>query len=235
MSNKVSLQYLDDIGRAWAQETVTHHHYRHAPVPGRACPESWAVVVEGVGPIGCLIVGRPQATVCRPWYGSVDEAMGGRCQVTRWQVVNLARVWLDPRVQVGGEFYDPDVLPGFVDRNGLWRSTLASDAIGQLAARIGGEYLQHRPPVFLDEPYELRWLMSYCDPAKHRGVIYRAAGFELYRVNEAGLQTWRLPVAPLTAAQHAMVADASAACPRGRRFRSERDRDHAQLRLEAVA
>lgn len=228
----IDLERLDDAGLAWAQDTVTRHHYRHSPVPGRACPEGWAVRPAGFAhPMGCLIVGRPQATVCRPWYGSVEDVDRGRCAVTRWQVLNLARVWLSPLVQAGGKGYWSEWLPGYTDRRGVWRSTLASTALRQLAERVGFEYLLARPPVFLDEPYEVRWLLSYCDPRQHRGVIYRASGFHLYRTNADGLQTWRLPLPPLTPDQHAAVAAASATCPRARRFRGEREGERAQMSL----
>jgi hypothetical protein len=227
----VNLERLDASGLVWAQRMVRHHHYRRSAVPTRACPEGWAVKLPGVGVVGCMIVGRPQATLCRPWYGSVEDARTGRCEVTRWAVLNLARVWLDPLVQVGGWLCEQRWLPGYTDRRGEFRSTLASDALRGLAARVGFEYLLVRPPVFLEEPYEVRWLLSYCDSRQHRGVIYRAAGFELYRTNAEGLQTWRLPLRPLTAAEHAAIAQASAACPRARRFRSERERERAQLSL----
>lgn len=231
----VRVLQLDRAGRTWAQQAVTLHHYRRRPVPGRACPEAWGVHVEELGRVGCLIVGRPQATVCRPWYGSVEDARSGRCDVTRWQVLNLARVWLDPSVQLGGEHHRPELLPGFVDRRGRWRSTLASEAIRQLADVVGLEYLLSRPPVFLDEPFEMRWLLSYCDTREHRGVIYRAAGFELYRTNAAGLQTWRKALPRLTEAQDERIAEASARCPRARTFRSERAARVAQLPLDVAA
>lgn len=228
----IDVERLDAPGLAWAQRLVARHHYLRSPVLARACPEGWAVTSVDLGRVGCLIVGRPQATRCLDWYGSVDDVATGRTEVTRWQVLNLARVWLDPAVQAGGIHYERFLLPGYTDRRGVWRSTLASAALRRLAARVGFEYLLARPPVFLDEPYEVRWLASYCQSNLHRGVIYAAAGFELYRTNEEGLQTWRLPLPALTVEQHARVARASAACPRARRFRAERAGVRAQLPLE---
>lgn len=229
----VEIVHLSSSGLNWAQRTVAEHHYLHAPVLARACPEGWAAYLPTVsGPVGCLIVGRPQATRCYPWYGSVEDVASGRCEVTRWQVLALARVWIDPRAQPGGQFHLPSILPGFIDRHGTWRSTLASSALRQLSRQVGYEYLLARPPVYLDEPYEHRWLLSYCDTSKHRGTIYRAAGWELYRVNENGIQTWRTPLPSLTTEQHAVIADASRGCARARRFRAERERDRSQLRLD---
>lgn len=227
----IQVERLDGPGLDWAQAIVTRHHYRRSPVPGRACPEGWAVTSLDLGRIGCLVVGRPQATRCLDWYGSVEDAEAGRTDVTRWQVLNLARVWLAPAVQAGGVHHEPFLLPGYTDRRGVWRSTLASEALRRLAERVGFEYLLSRPPVFLDEPYEVRWLLSYCDSRQHRGVIYRAAGWELHRTNDDGMQTWRTPLPTLTPQQHAAIARASAECPRARRFRGERERARAQLPL----
>jgi hypothetical protein len=231
----VRVERLDRPGLDWAQDRVTRFHYLRSPVLGRACPEAWEVRAGGLGRVGCLIVGRPQATKCFPWYGSLEDLADGRCEVSRWAVLSLARVWLAREVQVNGAEYGPNHLPGFTDRRGVWRSTLASEALRRLTEVVGFEYLLARPPVFLDEPYEHRWLLSYCDTSKHRGVIYAAAGWTLYRTNENGIQTWRTPLPPLTVEQHAAIAEASAACPRARRFRGERERERAQLPLEAVA
>lgn len=222
MAPAVNLERLDARGLAWAQATVREQHYRRCPVPGRACPEGWAVRLGEVGRVGCLIVGRPQATVCRPWYGSVEEARAGVVECTRWEVLNLARVWLSPDVQPGGRWHGPGWLPGYTDRRGVFRSTLASAAIALLAGEVGAGYLRSRPPVYLDEPYEVRWLLSYCDTRHHKGTIYRASGFELHRTNRDGLQTWRLPLRPLTTAEHEAIARASAADQRAWRFRALR-------------
>lgn len=231
----LSLEYLDNRGLAWAQATVAAHHYLRAPVLARACPEAWAVCVEGLGPVGCLIVGRPQATRCYPWYGSVGDVATGRAEVTRWQVLNLARVWLSPSVQRGGAHFGPAWLPGYTDRRGAWRSTLASEAIALLAGRVARDYLAARPPVFLDEPYAIRWLLSYCDRTKHAGTIYRASGFALHRTNERRIETWRLALPDLTAEDDAAIRRASEWSPRSRRFRAQRSAAGATLPLFAAS
>lgn len=217
----IDLVRLGKAGLAWAQETVTRDHYLHAPVDSRCSVEGYGVLVHGAM-LGCLLVGRPEATRVKGWYGTLDDLRNGRCEASYWSVLNLARVWLDPYVQPGGWAYDPAVLPGFVDRRGCWHSTLASTAIRLLIGRVGVEYLLARPPCFLDEPYEVRWLLSYCDTRRHKGTIYRAAGFTLYRTNARGIQTWRAPLPALTPAQHAAIWDVSHACPRSRRYRAAR-------------
>jgi hypothetical protein len=155
-----------------------------------------------------------------------------RAAVTRWQVLNLARVWLSPRVQPGGDLHDPRCLPGFTDRAGTWKSRLASAAIRALADRVVFDYLAARPPCFLDEPYELRWLLSYCDTRQHHGTVYRAAGFELYSTNRQGLATYRLPLRRLRPHEDAGVRADAAVHPRSVAHRARRGQ--LGLALEAA-
>lgn len=185
-----------------------------------------------LGAIGVLLFGRPEATRCYPWYGSIENVQTGRAEVTRWQVLNLSRVWLDPRVQRDGCAYGPDWLPGYTDRRGVWRSTLASTVIGMAIQRIGIDYLVRRPPCFLDEPYEIRWLLSYCDTRLHRGTVYAASGFERYRINRSGIETWRIPLPGLAPAEDAQVRHASEINARSRRFRAAREQSRFPLSPE---
>lgn len=211
------------------QATVTAHHYLHRPVDARCSVEAYTVALDAI-PVGLLMFGRPEATRCGNWYGGVDDVIAGRCEVTRWQVLNLARVWFDPIVQPGGALHH--ATPGYTDRRGIWRSTLASDAIRLAAERIRRDYLVQRPPIWLEEPYQLRYLMSYCDRKLHRGVIYGAAGFERYRVNANQIETWRLPLRPLTAQEDADVCRASALDQRAYRYRLARSFQQLGLWVE---
>lgn len=224
----LTLQPLTRTGLADAQRIVTEQHYLRRPVDARTMPEGYGVWLANVGQVGVLLFGRPEATRCYPWYGSIDNVRSGRAEVTRWQVLNLSRVWLDPRVQFDGALYGPELLPGYRDRTGAWRSTLASSVIRLALERVRVDYLLRRPPCFLDEPYELRYLMSYCDTRLHRGTIYAAGGFELYRTNSWGIQTWRIPLPALTTQEDAAIRRASETNARSIRFRDRR----AQLALE---
>lgn len=226
------IRLLSSSERAVAQAAVTAYHYLRKPVDARCSVEAYSIDLFGFS-LGYFLLGRAQATRCYPWYGSVDDVASGRAEVTRWQVLNLARVWLSPEVQPGGWMHDARYVPGFTDRRGVFRSTLPSRAIAAMTDRVVVDYLLRRPPCFLNEPYELRWLLSYCDTRLHRGVLYRAAGFELYSTNAAGVQTWRLPLRPLTAEEHAAVREASFRCRRARRYRAERAQQLLQL-AEAV-
>lgn len=210
---------------AAAQDAVAKHHYLHAPVDSRCSPVAYLVELENKI-IGCLIFGRPESTRCYQGgltYGSLKDVEAGRATYDRWEILNLARVWFDPRVQSGGCWHTPELLPGYTDRRGVWRSTLASTTIQWALARIGFDYLSLRPPVFPDEPYEIKACLSYCDTRLHKGTIYRAAGFTLARTNERGIETWFTPdVVRLTNYQHDQICKAAYQSPRGIRLRSQR-------------
>lgn len=212
----------------WAQDLVAREHYLRKRVDARCSVEGYGLAIAS-RLVGVFLVGRPQATACYPWYGSVADVATGRAAVTRWQVLNLARVYFDPAVQRGGALHRPGAIPGFHDRRGVWRSTLGSASIAALAYRVVADYLLARPPCFLEEPYELRWLLSYCDTRLHRGTLYRAAGFELVRTNRDGIQTWRLPLRPLTAEEDACVRLASTRNARSIAYRRRRAQRVLQL------
>lgn len=206
-----------------AQWNITRHHYlRRWPDP-RTSVEVYEINRAWLGgTIGYLVFGRGEATRCGTWYGSVDDVRAGRCEVTRWQVLNLARVWLEPAYQATGVYHQLRMIPGFVDRRGVFRSTLASEILRAAVQVIGYEYLIHRPPCFLDEPYQIEWLLSYCDTRLHRGTIYAAAGFERYRVNRNGIETWRIRLPALTDHQHKVIRSVSMLDPRAIGYRVRR-------------
>jgi hypothetical protein len=185
-------------------------------------------------PVGCLIFGRPESTRCYRGgltYGSLADVQAGRAQYSRWEVLALTRVWLSPEVQVGGAASQPDVLPGFVDRRGVWRSTLASWCIRAALERVRLDYLLLHPPVFPEEPYQLRVCLSYCDTRQHRGTLYRVSGFTLARRSKRGLETWMAPLPALSEAEDARVRQAAAHSARGRRYRARRAAQAEQERL----
>ncbi len=87
-----SLEPLSKDGIARAQAIVTARHYLRKPIDPRCSVEGYEVHVSS-HPFGVLLLGRPQATRCYPWYGSVQDVETGRSSCTRWQVLNLARVF----------------------------------------------------------------------------------------------------------------------------------------------
>lgn len=217
----VDLEWLDVAGLRWAQRLVSERHYLRCPVDPRCCPQGYAVLVAGER-AGVLLFGRPESTICRPWYGSLAEVASGRVACSRWQVINLARVYLLPEYQMGGRYCRGDIVPGFMDRQWRWHSRLASHALGLALDRIVLDYLLARPPCFLEEPYSLGWCLSYQESTIHKGTLYAASGFERYRENARGLVTWRKPLRALTPAEDARVRQVATEHPRSRRYRASR-------------
>lgn len=239
----ISLQLLNEDGLKWAQATVKKHHYLHTQMHSASRPEGYAVMLAGQR-VGCLLFGWPQAQRCLDWYGDVEGKQAGRYECSRWEVINLGRVYLDPSVQAGGVWCHPDFLPGFRDRRGVWRSALASTVIEMALKRIVADYLVARPPCFVEEPYQLAWCLSYCQTRKllppgqigplellHRGTIYQESGFEQYETGNPYVRTWRRRLRPLTEAEDAIVRLASERDPRAQEYRAARTQTAQQIAL----
>jgi len=192
--------------RAWCEEQWIEHHYLHSRIDPRCRPIVYIVLVDGERR-GALGFGRPESTRCNGWYGSVEDVQAGRARLTRWEIINLARVWLDPRIQAGGseEIHNA-----------------ATQAISLALKRVVVDYLITHPPCFLEEPYALRECISYCDSSTHRGVLYRAANFRLMRTNERGLQTYMRPLRGLQPHEHRLIHRASDHDERARYHRARR-------------
>lgn len=169
MKMTLTIRLGDKVDLAWAQETVRLHHYLHRAVDNRARHKVYVVQNEWAR-LGPVMAGIPHATRCRGRWGYPGLP-------TRWQVVDLCRVWLDSRIQSGGEYCRPGDIPGFVDRQGVWRPAVATWAIGEVLKRIRRDRVSLWPPVFPEQPYHIRPAISYHDPAFHRGTIYRQMGW----------------------------------------------------------
>ncbi|QBD75304.1 hypothetical protein EPA93_04535 [Ktedonosporobacter rubrisoli] len=215
----LALTVADRNGLDWAQEQVVEHHYLHTPVDVRCSPVALLVTLFNER-VGCLIFGRPETTKVNGWYGSLEDVRMGKCRLSRWEILNLARVWLDPSLQSKGKWYHPQdligpsILPGFYDRKLHWHSSVASFLIGQAIDLIVFHYLICKPPVWMDEPYQIREILSYCDSHRHKGTLYRASGFTLVRRNSRGIETYARPVRNLTPREQTFIALRSQYDPR---------------------
>ena len=149
----------------WAQETVKEHHYLHQPVDPRARPMVY-VIRHDDWRMGLVMLGIPHATRCQGWWGYPGLP-------TQWQVVDLCRIWLDPELQRGGRWCVPGEVPGYVDRKGVFRPTVASWAINEVLSRVQADRVRLWPPVYTSQPYHIELAISYHDPRYHRGTIYR--------------------------------------------------------------
>lgn len=194
----VSLAVAVGIERSFCEGALSLHHYLHTVPDPRGMPLYYSVRLNGEW-IGTVVYGRPESNRCYKGglsYGSIADRAAGKARFDRWEVLNLARVWLSPAVQAGGRLCDPDTVPGFVDRRGIFRSTLASAVVRLSIARVRFDYLMLYPPCFLQEPYQIRAVLSYCDRKIHRGTLYRASGFRLARTNQDRVETWFEDVVP---------------------------------------
>jgi hypothetical protein len=209
----ISLALADKEGLQWAQSQVEQYHYLKKPVDVRCMPIAYTVMLQSE-PVGCLIFGRPESTRCNGWYGGVEDVLSGKCRLTRWQVLNLARVWLHPSIQHGGERYIKNAATG---------------VIAQALKRVGYDYLVCKPPVWMEEPYEIREVLSYCDTSIHQGALYRASNFALIRKNDRGIETYARPIRHLTHAEKAHICQRSQSDKRAQKLRRERDMQQPEL------
>ena len=171
MTHELTLTLGDRDDLAWAQTTVTHHHYLRCPVDPRARPMVYTVRHRGVR-VGLVMLGIPHATRCGGWWGY--EGLP-----SQWQAVDLNRIWVNPYYQPGeyGIYTrEPGVVPGFIDRRGTFRPTVATWAINEVLQRVQADRVRLWPPVYPDQPYHIRLAISYSDPQFHKGTIYKAAG-----------------------------------------------------------
>jgi hypothetical protein len=202
--NNLSIQLAGKDGLRWAQEQVIAFHYLHHPVDVRCSPLAYHVLLEGER-VGCLIFGRTESTKCLGWYGSVEDVRSGKCRLTRWELLNLARVWLHPSLQQGNHRHIKNA---------------ATYVIAQALRRVPYDFLINKPPVFPEEPYEVRECLSYCDTRIHHGTLYKASNFKLVRKNDYGIETYAIPLRRLTHAERAHIL-----------VRSQQDKRAQKLRL----
>lgn len=146
----------------WAQNTVKERHYLYQKVNNQARPMVYVIGDR----LGLIMVSSPHAPMCKTWWGYDGVP-------TQWQVVDLCRIWLDPRIQKGGELCRPEICPGFIGWRGKWWPSVASWAIEEVLKRVQKDRVSMYPPVFPDQPYHIRLVISYHDPKFHRGTIYK--------------------------------------------------------------
>lgn len=168
MKLTLELGTADDL--AWAQQVVSERHYLRAKVHRWARPMVYPLRLFGER-VGLVMAGIPHATRTRGWWGYPDLP-------TQWQVVDLNRIWLDPRLQKGGEWCSPELLPGFIGWRGRWWPSVTSWAIGEVLVRVQRDRVSMWPPVYLHQPYHVLLAISYHDPQFHKGSIYQHAGAE---------------------------------------------------------
>ena len=215
----ISLSIANNSERRWANEQVCAHHYLHKPVDTRCSTLTYIVMLDG-DRVGCIIYGRPESTACYQGgltYGNLNDVSVGRARFSRWELINLARMWLDPVIQRGGSRYV---------------HSAASQAIALSMRCVVYDYLTIYHPVNVCQPWQIRRIISYCDTRHHIGTIYRAAGFQLARTNQHGIQTWMRDARPLRQHEQRRIEQLSSQSARSRRYRSLQSSSVTQLEVE---
>lgn len=143
----------------WANDLVTREHYLHRAVHWRAHPFAYRVELDGEV-CGVIVMATPHWTKQKRLFGYPGLP-------TKWQVLVVSRVWLDPSVQLR-------------QANGH-ANNVASCALARMLKQVQRDWLEHHPPVFPDDPYHIRLIIAHADTSQgHEGVIYTAANFELW-------------------------------------------------------
>lgn len=168
----------DNADLVWANAAVRLHHYLHTPPVPISRPHCYIVDYFDER-VGLIMVAQPHAPRCRGHWGY-------KGLITQWQVLDLCRIWLDPIVQAGGALCGPGASPGFIDRQGVWRPAVATWAIKEVLARVQQDRISLWPPVYLEQPYHIRRVISYHDPRHHRGTIYKQSGAKPMYTSSSG-------------------------------------------------
>ncbi len=153
------------------RETVERDHYLHRWPDPRSLPFAYRLIVDGRQyaddgrPHGVVVFKKLQHQRQRGLFGYPDLP-------TAWQILDMARVWVHPDWQgVGASGHSFCMFTRMVSR---------------ALRRVQRDWLDHHPPRFLDLPYHIELVISYCEMAHHEGVGYRAASFEKIGVTSDG-------------------------------------------------
>jgi hypothetical protein len=152
---KLSVQRDDTEELRWTCET---YHYLHRWPDPRALPFGYRLLVDDQradadGQLWGLIVMK------KPQHHGQRGLFGGDGLPTAWQVLDLARVWINPSLQTEG-------------------ACVFSQFVGLVLRRVQADWLVHHPPRFPDLPYHIELIISYCERQHHDGTAYRACSFE---------------------------------------------------------
>lgn len=167
---KLSMHRADGDLLEQVQNICLSEHYLHRWPDPRSLPFGYALEVDGQlhaadGRLNGLIVMK------KPQHHQQRRLFGYKGLPTSWQVLDLARVWVNPLLQ-------------HKQANGH-AGNVFSQMVGLLLRQQGHErlcvvqrdWIDHHPPRFPDQPYHIEVVISYCDLEHHDGVAYRASGF----------------------------------------------------------
>ena len=148
----------------FVQQAVVKDHYLHRWPAPLSLPFGYRLLLDGRvtapdgRPWGVVVMKKPQHTKQGGLFG-YDQLP------THWQVLDLARVWIHPDLQM---------------KDAAGRSLcMFSQMVGAVLRRVQADWLVHHPPWYPELPYHIQLIISYCELAHHDGTAYRASGFTM--------------------------------------------------------
>jgi len=130
------------------------YHYLHQPIPDIAIPFGWIISYkdklwqpDGL-PSGFIMFATVHFTKLKGEFGYFGLP-------TKWQVLNLSRVWLHDNLPHNSE----------------------TCTIAKALKLVQRRWLDVHPPCFPEEPYHILKIISFCDTSIHNGTIYKASNF----------------------------------------------------------
>lgn len=205
------LQVANPEGMAWVNTMLTQHHYLHQGVSPRSMPMAYLVLQQWekhMQPVGCLLFNHTQCSYVKQWFGTLQHVRAGDAYLTQWELVNLARVWVSNEIQQPESPYSV--------------SNAASRVISAALKEVVRDFLLIHPPVFFDEPWQLRECLTYLHANLFKGTIYRASNFVFRRDNGKGLVTYSRPLRDLHAHEVDLVREASRLHAKNRQRRASK-------------
>lgn len=176
----MKLQLARDDGEM-VRRAIEEEHYLHRYPDPRSLPFSYRLIYYGFDddeadlPWGVITFKKPQHHRQRGLFGYDGLP-------TAWQVLDMARVWVNPLLQV--------------QENGH-SLCIFSRMVSMALRRVGWDWLEHHPPRYPGEPYHIELILSYCDRQHHDGKEYRACSFSQYfPVGNSGKELYYRPLKP---------------------------------------
>lgn len=175
---------LEEHERKWVRSIWRNNHYMHQEINGLARPVTYKIareegeitedgfVADTRDSVGIVSFSHTQSSFCRGWYGSYEDVRAGRARISQWEMLTLARFWLDPRLQKKNH-------PWYIEQ-------IASQIVGKALLTIVYDYLIQYPPAFLTLPWEIKEIISYCHSDRFLCTLYLASNFTLVRENTTG-------------------------------------------------
>jgi hypothetical protein len=172
---------------------LRYHYLNQWPDP-RSLPFAYALEMDGAllapdGRLNGLIVMK------KPQHHQHWNLFGWPGLPTAWQVLDLARVWINPWLQ---------------RREAGHSLCIFSQMVSRVLRRVQWDWLEHHPPRYPEQPYHIELIISYCERNHHTGLAYRASGFRQHGYSRDGtkevyIRRLKKPLKRWTPAVHSTI------------------------------